>query len=96
LEELTRFDTATYAGIDLVVVESQLLPPDPIVVIIPLLQDYPAVSRLNPKITLNGRQLFLATRLITSVSRASLRRNGSVADQADRITRAIDVLMEGF
>jgi hypothetical protein len=27
---------------------------------------------------------------------ASLRRTGSVADQADLITRAIDVPMEGF
>jgi toxin CcdB len=96
MEDLTRFDTAIHGGVDLVVVESHLLPPDPFIVVIPLLRDYPAVRRLNPRIDLDGRELFLATRLITSVQRSSLRRTGSVADQADRITRAIEVLMEGF
>jgi uncharacterized protein YbjT (DUF2867 family) len=35
------------------------------------------------------------TRLIVSVRRTSLRRVGSVADQADAIHRAVDVLMAG-
>jgi toxin CcdB len=95
VEELTRFDTATHAGVDPVVV-SHLLPPDPFVVIIPLLRDYPAIPRLVSKVTRSGREFFLATRLIGPVRRASLRRTGSVADQADLITRVIDVLMEGF
>jgi toxin CcdB len=66
------------------------------VVAIALVPDYPVIRGLNPMILHEGRRLVLATRLITSVRRASLRRTGSVADQADRITRAIDVLMEGF
>lgn len=79
----------------MVAVESDLLPPDPGVVVVPLLVDYPAVKHLNPEIVHDGRRLVMATRLIASVRRGSLREVGSVADQADRITRAIDVLMAG-
>ncbi len=79
----------------MVVVESDLLPPDPAVVVIPLLHDYPAVRLLNPSIHHGGQHLILATRLIAAVQRASLRRTGTVTDQGDRITRAIDVLMAG-
>jgi toxin CcdB len=35
---------AEYNGVKMVVVESDLLPPDPAVVVIPLLADYPAVK----------------------------------------------------
>ena len=79
----------------MVVVESDLLPPDPAVVVIPLLRDYPAVKGLNPEILHDGERLVLATRLIAAVRRTSLRRAGRVADQGDRINRAVDVLMAG-
>jgi toxin CcdB len=95
VEELNRFDVAEYGGVLMVVVESDLLPPDPSVVVIPLLSDYPAVRRLNPEIRVEERRLILATRLIAAVRRASLRRTGSVADQGDLVTRAVDVLMAG-
>ncbi|KIC13527.1 CcdB family protein [Leisingera sp. ANG-DT] len=95
MEGLTRFDVAEYNGISMVVIESDLLPPDPSVVVIPLLANYPAVTHLNPEITHKGQRLILATRLIAAVRRASLRRTGSVADQGDLITRAVDVLMAG-
>jgi toxin CcdB len=78
-----------------VVVESDLLPPDPAVVVIPLLVDYPAVKDLNPQVLHDGQHLVLATRLIAAVRRSSLRRAGSVAEQGDRINRAVDVLMAG-
>jgi len=78
-----------------VVVESDLLPPDPAVVVIPLLADYPAVQDLNPELVHDGRRWVLATRLIAAVRRSSLRRVGSVAEQGDRINRAVDVLMAG-
>jgi toxin CcdB len=94
LEQLTRYDVAEYKGVSMVVVESDLLPPDPSVVVIPLLSDYPAV-RLNPEIVHDGRRYILATRLIAAVRRARLRRTGDVAAQGDEITRAIDVLMAG-
>ena len=93
--QLTRFDVAEYDGVSMVVVESDLPPPDPAVVVIPLLPDYPAVRYLNPEILHDGRRLILATRLIAAVRRARLRRTGNVADQGDRITRAVDVLMAG-
>ncbi|MDJ1007865.1 MAG: CcdB family protein [Paracoccaceae bacterium] len=79
----------------MVVVESDLLPPDPSVVVIPLLSDYPAVRQLNPEIEHDGRRYILATRLIAAVRRRSLRRTGNAAAQADEITRAMDVLMAG-
>ena len=41
------------------------------------------------------RTRVLATRLVASVRRSSLRRAGNVADQGKAITRAVDVLMSG-
>jgi len=95
MERLTRFDIAKYLGVAMVVVESDLLPPDPAVVVIPLLPDYPDVRYLNPEIRHGERRLVLATRLIGAVRRSSLRRAGSAANQGDDITRAIDVLIGG-
>ena len=95
MESLIRYDVAEYNGVKMVVIESDLLPPDPAVVVIPLLADYPAVKNLNPELSLDGQRWVLATRLIASVRRASLRRVGSMADQADPIHRAVDVLMAG-
>lgn len=95
MERLSRYDVAEYSGVFMIVVESDLLPPDPAVVVIPILAGYPAVKLLNPEIHHAGRSLILATRLIAAVRRSALRRRGSVADQADRITRAIDILMAG-
>ena len=95
MERLTRYDVADYKGVAMVVVESDLLPPDPAVVVIPLLRDYPAVKGLNPEILHDGERLVLATRLIAAVRRTSLRRAGNVADQGEQINRAVDVLMAG-
>jgi toxin CcdB len=95
LESLNRFDVVEYNGILAVIVESTLLPRDPSIVVIPLLPDYPVIRHLNPEIAVNGRRLVLATRLIGAARRSALRRIGTVADQADRITRAIDVLLAG-
>lgn len=79
----------------MVVVESDLLSPDPAVVVIPLLRDYPAVQGLNPEILHDGARLVLATRLIAAVPHTSLRHAGSVEDQGDRINSAVDILMAG-
>ncbi|MEY8838466.1 CcdB family protein, partial [Cribrihabitans sp. XS_ASV171] len=84
-----------YNGVSMVVVESELLPPDPAIVVIPPLPDYPAVRHLNPEIRHRGTSLILATRLIASVRRESLRCTGTVADQGDAITRAVDILLAG-
>lgn len=95
MEALTRFDVAEYNGVSMVVIESDLLPPDPSVVVIPLLEDYPAVQHLNPELLHDGGSLVLATRLIAAVQRSQLQRTGSVAGQGDQITRAVDILMKG-
>jgi toxin CcdB len=95
LAQLTRFDVAQYQDVKMVVVESDLLPADPAIVVIPLLANYPAVRNLNPEILFQDKRLILATRLIAAVRRASLRRVGSVADQGGLIIRAVDVLMSG-
>lgn len=95
MERLNRFDIAEFRGVAMVVVESDLLPPDPAVVVIPLLPDYPAVRYLNPEIRHGDRRLVLATRLIAAVHRSSLRRAGSASEQGDEITRAVDVLLAG-
>jgi len=95
VEYLTRYDVAEYNGVKMVVVESDLLPPDPAVVVIPLLSDYPVVKDLNPELLLDGQHWVLATRLIAAVRRSKLRRTGNVAEQGDKINRAIDVLMAG-
>ncbi|MCA0202810.1 MAG: CcdB family protein [Proteobacteria bacterium] len=96
MERLSRFDVVEANGIAMVVVESELLPPDPAVVVIPLLENYPAVTTLNPIIPYRGLSLVLATRLITPVSRAAVRRTGRVEEHSDRITRALDVLLTGI
>lgn len=95
MDQLGRFDVARYQGVLMVVVESDLLPPDPAVVVIPLLAGYPAVKQLNPRIEVDGVHLVLATRLIAAVRRSSLERSGNVAGQGDLVTRAVDVLMAG-
>lgn len=95
MERLSRHDIARYGAALMVVVESDLLPPDPSVVVIPLIADYPAVTRLNPVIEVEGQRLVLATRLIGAVRRSAVTRVGSARAQAEEITRAIDVLMRG-
>ncbi len=80
----------------MVVIESDLLPPDPAVVVVPLLSDYPAVRYLNPVLEFESKQLVLATRLIAAVRRSNLRRAGNIKDQSEPITRAIDVLISGI
>lgn len=96
MEELSRFDVAEYNGVFMVVIESDLLPPDPVVVVVPLLSNYPAVKYLNPVLEHESKRLVLATRLIAAVRRSNLRRAGNIKDQGERITRAIDVLMSGI
>lgn len=95
MEGLTRFDIAAYGPHRMVVVESDLLPPDPAIVVIPLIEGYPAVPHLNPVIDVDGTPHVLATRLIAAVQRGRLKRVGSAATQGDAITRAVDVLMAG-
>lgn len=96
MDGLGRFDIASYRGAMMVVVESDLLPPDPAVVVIPLVPGYPAITHLNPTFMVGEEPMVLATRLIGAVRRSALTRVGSLQGEADRITRAVDVLMGGI
>lgn len=49
MERLSRFDITEHAGVAMVVVESELLPPDPAVVVIPLLPDYRPSATSTPR-----------------------------------------------
>lgn len=95
MDQLSRFDIAEHGGLLMVVIESELLPPDPAVVVVPLIKGYPAIQYLNPEIAVNGGSFICATRLIASVRRASLKRIGTAEDQGDEIIRAIDILLSG-
>jgi toxin CcdB len=95
VDTLRRFDIAAHGDVLMVVIESDLLPPDPAIVVIPLLADYPAVALLNPLIRHGDRELVLATRLIAAVRRSALRHAGDARPDGDRIIRAIDILMAG-
>jgi toxin CcdB len=95
LDGLIRFDVAIANGTLYVVVESELMPHDRAIVVIPLLTDYPAARHLNPIFDFDGRRLVLATRLIVSVRRSALRRVGTVAEQSDLVVRALHTLLSG-
>lgn len=95
MEGLTRNDVVRFRDSFYVVVESHLLPPDPGVVTIPLMQGYPAVGQLNPIITFRGQNYVLATRMIAALRRARLEKVGDISGQGDAVTRAIDILMSG-
>ncbi len=92
---IARYDVVVAEEFLFVVVESDLLPPDPSVVVIPLLADYPSIRWLCPTIVIDDMHFVLATRLIGNIPKAKLRRSGNVAEQADVITRAVDILMSG-
>ena len=96
---MRQFDIVTYNEVAVVVIESDDLPTDARVVVIPIEMDegYPAVPRFNPRIEFGETSGILATRLVISVNRAVLRPTGyNVEDHRDAIVRAIDILMGAY
>ncbi|WP_419807841.1 CcdB family protein [Sphingomonas sp.] len=81
-------------------VQSDLLEPANTRVVVPLIAPDPAgrtLQRLNPILKVEADRLLLATQLIGAVRRSDLKRKiGSVSDQADAITAALDMLITGF
>ena len=69
-------------------------------VVIPLLpRDGPFVpsQRLNPELTFDGARYSLATQYMSAVRRGLLRPAiGNLGNEADQITLAIDMLLQGF
>ena len=96
MARLNRNDVVSPGGELFVVLESELPPPAPTLVVILLIDDsYPVVPILNPTIRFDGRAHLPATRLVIPVRRSVLRHVGDVEDQGDAITRAVDVMMAG-
>jgi toxin CcdB len=93
---LNKFDIVETRGRLALVVESELLPPDRTVVVIPLLQGYPTIKWLNPEIYVDREPYTLVTRLIGSVGTSTLTVIGSAKAQGDEIARALDMLFYGF
>lgn len=96
MERLSRYDIVRFRDQYAVVVESDLLAPDDVIVCVPLVKDYPAVVGLNPVIDVEGAPCVLATRLIASVRRRHLVRVGDATRSGDQIMRALDILLTGF
>ncbi len=95
MEELETYDIVSVRDQLAVVIESDLLPPDDAIVVIPLFRDYPAITKLNPTIGFCDDAFVLATRMIASVRRNTVKKVGTARGQRDEITRAIDILMSG-
>lgn len=96
MEELETYDIVSVRNQLAVVIESDLLPPDDAIVVIPLFRDYPAITKLNPTIHFADDAFILATRMIASIRRTTAKKVGSARHQRDDITRAVDVLMSGI
>ena len=81
-------------------VQSDLLDPASTRVVIPLVPPDPVgrtFKRLNPVLKVDADQLLLATQLISVIRRSDLKRKvGSVSDQSDAITAAVDMLITGI
>ena len=79
-----------------VVIDSDLLPKDRSVVVIPLVEGLPRAGMLNPVLAAAGRERVLHTRAIAALRRDALEDTGeSLASERDTIVRAVDVLLGG-
>lgn len=79
-----------------VVVDSDLLPKQRSVVVIPLIEGFPRAGALNPSFVAAGRERTLHTRGITTAPVGALHDVGeSLDDHRDAILRAIDILIGG-
>lgn len=79
-----------------VVVDSDLLPKDQSVVVIPLVDGLPRAGALNPVVMAAGRPRVLHTRAIAAVRVDALTdANESLSAERDAIVRALDILIAG-
>lgn len=79
-----------------VVVDSDLLPKDRSVVVIPLVEGLPRAGALNPVLVAAGRERILHPRAIAALRRDALEDIGeSLEDRRDAIIRAVDILLGG-
>ncbi len=69
-------------------------------VVVPLLPEesaQPPIRDLNPVFEIRGKRYVMVTQAVATIARRELKRTvGSLADQHDRITRALNILLLGF
>lgn len=68
-----------------------------IIPLLPFADDYPLKAGLNPIVNINGAQFVLVAEFASTVFVRDLRTKvGSLDDDQDQITRALDFLTSGF
>ncbi len=99
---MARFDLYRPKGSDawLLDVQSDHLYQLPSRMVVPLLPPsaaLPAIRDLNPLLDVDGERLAMMTHYMAALALRDLgRARGSLLDQADEITRALDMLLTGF
>ena len=98
---MARFDLYRPKGSDawLLDVQSDHLYQLPSRMVVPLLpaSTLPPIRDLNPLLEVEGERLAMMTHYMSAMASRDLgRARGSLADQADEITRALDILLTGF
>jgi toxin CcdB len=99
---MARFDLYRPKGSDgwLLDVQSDHLYQLPSRMVVPLLPGsaaLPAIRDLNPLLEVEGERLAMMTHYMSAMASRDLgRARGSLAAQADEITRALDILLTGF
>jgi toxin CcdB len=68
-----------------------------IIPLVPFADDYPLKAGLNPIVTMDDARLVLVAEFASTVFVRDLRKKiGTLDDQHDKITRALDFLTSGF
>ena len=90
---MKQFEVVRFEGNPGVVVSADDLPDRRRVVVIPLMQGYPGIPRLDPEVRFDGKAYTLATMYIASGRVTALEPTGhSVSMYRDDIIRAMDIL----
>lgn len=90
---MKQFEVVRFEGNPGVVVSADDLPDSRRAVVIPLLQGYPAIPRLDPEVRFDGKTYTLATMYIASGRSTALQSTGhNVSMYRDEIIRAMDIL----
>jgi len=90
---MNQFEVVRFEGNPGVVVSADDLPDRRRVVVIPLMQGYPAIPHLDPEVRFDGKTYTLATMYTASGQASALEATGhSVSMYRNDIIRAMDIL----
>ena len=91
---MKQFEVVRFEGNPGVVVSADDLPDRRRVVVIPLMQGYPAIPRLDPEVRFDGQTYTLATMYIASGKVTALEpTDHNLSMYRDDIIRAMDILI---